>query len=91
MELKDHRSLMADRWTLALAFVKPPGSTPPGSPAKLSPGTKKIREEFFEGDPAAGKFNEAAFKLYQKKFKTMIQMLTNASEGLNRVHQEMSP
>ena len=93
-ELADHRSLMADRWRLVRAFGQPPGSdhTEGGSPAKLSPGTKKIRDDFFEGDPAAqGKFSEAAFKIFQKRFKTMIQMLTNASEGLERVHQEMSP
>ena len=77
---------------LVQAFGKPAGSsdTGPASPAKLSPGTKKIQEDFFEGESAQGKFSDVAFKVYQKKFKSMIQLLGNASEGLDKVHQEMS-
>ena len=80
-DLEDHRALVQSRWDQAKAFH------PRGSPSKLSPGTRKVRQDFY--DPEDGKLNEQQIRHFQKKFKGILQLVSNASDGLHNVHSEL--
>ena len=81
-ELGEHRELVEKRLLGVQALCE--GSA---SPSKLSPGARKIKEDFFQ--PPDGKFSEQSLKAFQKKFKGMIQLVSNASEGLHATHAEI--
>jgi hypothetical protein len=80
-DLTDHRELVQSRWDQVKAFH------PSGTPTKLSPGARKVRQDFYE--PEHGKLNEQHSRHFQKKFKGMLQLVSNASEGLHNVHSEL--
>ena len=83
-DLADHRALVQKRIDQVLDFVgKPTSSRKP----VLSPGSTKIKLDFL--NPQDGKLSEASMKQYQKKFSALMQLVTNASDGLNNVHKEI--
>lgn len=82
-ELTDHRALVESRLNQVLALA----SDPDASHLVLSPGCKKAKNDFFSPDD--GKLSENIIKTFQKKFKAAVQLVNNASEGLNAIHQEL--
>ena len=82
-ELTDHRALVESRLNQVLALANDPDA----SHLVLSPGCKKANNDFFSADD--GKLSENIIKTFQKKFKAAAQLVNNASEGLNAIHQEL--
>lgn len=82
-DLLDHRALVESRLNQVLALA----NVPETSPLVLSPGCKKAKTDFFSPDD--GKLSENIIKTFQKKFKAAVQLVNNASEGLNSIHQEL--
>ncbi|CAK9099876.1 unnamed protein product, partial [Durusdinium trenchii] len=68
--LQDHRALLANRWRQVEGF------TQEGSPSKLSPTTRKTKSDFYTQKELGG----GAIKSYQKKFKGLMQSVTNAAD-----------
>lgn len=79
-EVAGHRSLVDQRWALLCAFTQETTS-----PTKLSPLSKKLKENLFKKE---GSLDEASLNQYKKKFTSMIQGLSNASDRLDAVHKE---
>lgn len=82
-DLDDHRQLVKSRYDHVKAFAY--SDDPPD--ILLSPGSKKIKDDFFR--PSDGKLNENHIKVFAKKFKALVQLVNNASESLNTVHREL--
>lgn len=78
--VRQRRELVENRWRQLNAL-----GTEHGSPSKLSPNSKQIRQELFQN---TGELKDATLKTFKKKFAAMIQSLNNASERLNEVHIE---
>ena len=82
-ELADHRALVESRLNQVLALANDPTTTH----MVLSPGCKKAKTDFYS--PEDGKLTEQGIKNFQKKFKAAVQLVNNASEGLNSIHKEL--
>ena len=82
-DLDDHRKLVESRYDHVKAFAV--ADDPPG--ISLSPGAKKIKDDFFR--PSDGKLSENHIKVFAKKFKSLVQLVNNATESLHSVHREI--
>ena len=80
--LAAHRELVQNRWDQLRSLA-----LPDQSPSKLSPNSKTMKKDFFEGD----KLSAQMMKNFKKKCSGLFQSLTNASDRLNEVQREESP
>ena len=80
--LADYASLLSSRYDQLMAFAKADAA-----PSLLSPDSKAVKQHVFEEQSA---LDESVLKSYKKKLNSYLQGVSNASERLNSVQQELA-